>query len=156
MTTRIFTAEWLDAHRIDNPFVSKMVVHREFVENQEYGTVWMAVFSHEGKHWQVTYQTPLGEAEADAWFDEKEVRATEVCPRGTFVTSWVPVHRVTSGTCVASPGKKVCGQDAPFLMARRSGETGIETLELCARHLRSMFLSPEGTELIQEVRRRWH
>ena len=155
MTTRTFTAEWLDAHSIDNPFVGKMVVHREFVENQEYGTVWKAVFSHDGKHWQITYQTPLGEADADTWFDEREVKATEVCPRGTFVTSWVPVHRVTAGTCTAN-ANGVCGREAPFLVALRSGETGIKTVERCARHLRAMFMSAEGTEAIQEVRRRWH
>lgn len=155
MTTRTFRSDWLDAHHIAVTGMSSRVVHREFGEHQEWGSTWTAVFEEGGKYWQVVYQVPnTSEVEADTWFDDNNVVATEVVPRGTFVTSWVPARQATGGTCAGVWG--TCGQPAPFLVARRSGETGIETLERCERHLRLMFTSAEETEKIQEVKRRWH
>lgn len=153
--TRTFTAEWLDSHYISIPGISGKVCHREFVENQEYGAIWQVVFLEDDRYWRVTCQTPLGEGHADTWFDEENVEASEVVPRGTFATQWVPKKWDTAGSCTAE-ANGVCGQAAPFLVAVRSGETGIETLERCERHTRMMVLSSAQFEQIQEVRRRWH
>lgn len=162
MSTRTFTAEWLEAHHIDDPFSCKLVVHREFGENQDYGTTWTAVFLHDGKHWQVTYQTPLGEAHADTWFDEDEVTAVEVRPQGKFITEWVPVKPHHGGRCKAqvlfAPSDRLtgtCGMDAPFLLAVRNGDE-TETLERCIAHAHAALTSMETFPLIEEVRRRWH
>lgn len=155
MTTRTFPTGWLDARYIAVDLKNDLVVHREFGEHQEWGSTWTVVFTDGGKYWQVTYQVPnTSEVEAETWFGDEEVTATEVVPRGTFTTQWVPKKWDTAGACTGVWG--TCGQPAPFLVARRSGETGIETLERCERHLRLMFTSAEETERIQEVRRRWH
>ncbi len=155
MTTRTFSADWLDAHHIAVTGMNGRVAHREFGEHQEWGSTWTAVFEDGGKYWRVTYQMAnTSEVEVDTWFGDENVVAIEVVPRGTFVTSWVKPGRAGDGTCGGVWGS--CGQAAPFLVAIRSGETGVETLERCERHLRLMFTSAEDTERLQEVKRRWH
>lgn len=162
MSTRTFRAEWLDAQHIASPAFSKLVVHHEFGENQEYGTTWTAVFLYDGKHWQVTYQTPLGEAHADTWFDEEEVTAVEVRPQGKFITEWVPVRPHHSNRCKAqiasAPGDRVtstCDMDAPFLLVVRNGDA-TETWERCIPHAHMALTSMTVFPLVEEVRRRWH
>lgn len=160
MSERVFTVEWLEAHHIDNPFWGKLVVHREFGENQEYGTTWTAVFLYDGRHWQVTYQTPLGEAHVDTWFDQEEVTAVEVRPQGRFITEWVPVKPHHGGRCKAGlplapeDHAGTCDLEAPFLLAVRNGNK-TETWERCIAHAHMALTSAETFPLIEEVRRRW-
>jgi len=158
--TRSFPVEWLERHHIAVTGMSDKVVHRQFVEHQEYGSLWSAVIQDDNRYWKVSYLEPnTSEVHVDTWFDELDVKGEEVFPRGTFVTQWVPKKWDTSGTCAEAFGpnlSQVCGEPAPFLVALRSGITGIETTERCERHLRMMFLSPELVEALQEVRRRWH
>lgn len=153
---RTFPVEWLERHHIAVAGMSELVVHRQFGEHQEYGSTWTVVFMDDGRYWEATYQDAnTSEVHVDTWFDEELVTATEVVPRGTFVTQWVPKKWDTAGVCTAE-ADGVCGQAAPFLVAIRSGETGIQTLERCERHTRMLVLSADDFERIQEVRRRWH
>lgn len=155
MTTRTFSADWLDSEYISVNVPNKLVVHREFVESQEYGSVWTAVFLCDGKYWEVTYQEPFGEAHADTWFDEEDVTATQVSPAPKFVTEWVPVTRNRAGLCKESAGRLgLCGVEAPFLIAvRRDGV--LNALERCVEHGRALITSPDEFDKIEEVRRRW-
>lgn len=162
MTTKTFTAHWLDSKYLTIAGMSKLVVHREFVENQEYGALWRVVFLHDEKYWQVSYQTPIGQAHVDTWFDEEEVTATQVQPQAKFVTEWVPVGQARAVRCTASlvaapPDGTVlgtCDMDAPFLVALLEGSK-IESVERCPAHAHMLITSPVTFRLVQEVKRRW-
>ena len=162
MTTRAFTAEWLEANYIDSRFFGKLVVHREFVENQEYGSIWMAVFLYDGKHWQVTYQTPLGGARVDTWFGDEEVQATEVRPITKSFTEWIPVEKDSRNRCTVSLAATPpdgspsgsCDMDAPFLITIRS-DSGLDCIESCIAHAHMMLTSVETFGVVEEVNRRW-
>ena len=162
MSTRTFPVEWLERNHIAVDGMSRLVVHREFAENQEYGALWNAVFEDGGRYWRVTYQTPLGEGHADTWFDDLEIIATEVRPQAKFVTEWVPVTQKPGGRCgeliTTAPGGIVvgrCDTEAPFLLAVRKGSE-IRTLERCVAHTNVILHSRERFPLVEEVRRRWH
>lgn len=159
MSTRTFPVEWLERNHIAVNGMSRLVVHREFEENQEYGALWSVVFTDEDRYWRVTYQTPLGEAHADTWFDDLEIIATEVRPQAKFVTEWVPVRPHDGGKCAervtGSTGKaSTCDLDAPFIIAMASGNE-VASHERCAAHTRMILNSPQAFHLVQEVRRRW-
>ncbi len=160
MSTRTFPVEWLERNHIAVDGMSRLVVHREFAENQEYGALWNVVFEDGGRYWRVTYQTPLGEGHADTWFDDLEIIATEVRPQAKFVTEWVPVRPHNGGRCTekvaGSTGKaSTCDLDAPFIIAMTSGNE-VESHERCVAHTHMILGSPRTFHLIQEVRRRWH
>lgn len=162
MSTRSFPVEWLERHHIAVTGMSKLVVHREFGEQQEYGSTWTVVFTDDGKYWQVTYQKPTGQAYVDTWFGDLNITATEVRPQPKFVTEWVPVRPNHSGRCkepiASAPGDTVistCDMDAPFLLALAKGNS-TASLERCVPHALMILTSPETFPLIEEVRRRWH
>lgn len=161
MTTRTFPSGWLDARHIAVNLDNKLVVHREFGEHQEWGSTWTVVFMDEGRYWEVTYQEPnTSEVQADTWFDEENVVATEVRPQPKFVTDWVPVRPHSGGRCkepIVSGGTVfgACDLAAPFLLAVTQGNK-VETWERCVAHAHMLITSPETFHLIEEVRRRWH
>lgn len=156
MTTRTFPAAWLDAHHIAVNGMSKLVVHREFGEHQEWGSTWTAVFLDDERYWQVTYQEPnTSEVHVDTWFDDEDVVATQVSPAPKFVTEWVPVKKNRSGLCKARTGLLgFCDTEAPFLIAIRCGGV-LDALERCVEHGKALITSPETFDQIEEVRRRW-
>lgn len=160
--TRTFPVEWLERHHIAVEGMSKLVVHREFVEHQEYGSLWSVVFTDEGRHWKTSYLEPnTSEVHVETWGGDLDVQAVEVRPRPKFVTEWVPVRPNVGGQCKAALTGAFgdaelgpCGLAAPFLIAVAKGSK-TETLERCVAHAHQMMSSPETFPLIEEVRRRW-
>lgn len=162
-TIRKFPVEWLERNHIAVNGMSKLVVQREFVEHQEYGSLWSVVFQDDGSYWKTSYLEPnTSEVHVDTWGDELEIEAVEVRPQPKFVTEWVPVSSSHGGRCNAALTSALddtpiapCGLAAPFLIAVCKGSKVI-TLERCVAHAHQMMASPETFHLIEEVRRRWH
>lgn len=160
---RTFPVEWLERHHIAVEGMSKLVVHREFVEHQEYGSLWFVVFQDEGRYWKASYLEPnTSEVHVDTWGDHLEIPAVEVRPVPKFVTEWVATTSNRGGTCKAALAEAFsdtvlgpCGLAAPFVLAVTKGNK-IESLERCVAHAHQMMSSPETFPLIEEVRRRWH
>jgi hypothetical protein len=98
-----FKASWLDENKIASGSNSKIVVHREFVDETRWGNIYEVIFRHDGMFWKVHYQEPATELQEgmDTWFEEDEVEATQVEPALTTALHWyaageeVPDHPST-------------------------------------------------------------
>ena len=160
-TVRSFPVEWLERHHIAVEGMSKLVVHREFVEHQEYGSLWAVVFKDEGRYWKTSYLEPnISEVHVETWGDDLDIEAVEVRPQPKFVTEWVPVRPNNSGQCtepLMASGKVIgsCDLAAPFLVAISQGNK-IVSLERCVAHAHQIMSQPETFPIVEEVRRRWH
>ena len=160
---RFFSVEWLERNHIATTGMSKLVVHREFVEHQEYGSLWSVVFMDEGRYWKTSYLEPnTSEVHVETWGGDPDVEAVEVRPYPKFVTEWIPFKPHSGGRCtepVTSPqdGAPIgtCNLAAPFVLGVTMGNK-IETLERCVGHTHLLVSSPETFPLVEEVRRRWH
>jgi len=88
MTDRHFTREQLE--ELDVPYTT---LHDEQVDTLRWSEIRSCVFrTEDGDAYEVTYQRPATEQqECDTWFDEDEIKATEVEQRPVVTQQWLPV-----------------------------------------------------------------
>lgn len=97
--TRTFTPDQLAAMGIPNDWEAEdgkvaEILHDEQIDTRRWVSVHELVFRapDDGKTYRVHYQLPLTEhQEADRWFGDDTIKATEVEEREVTVTRWVPV-----------------------------------------------------------------
>lgn len=158
MSTRTFSRDWLERHRINQELSNPLVVHREMAERREYGTVYQVVIKADGKFWRLRYlETDLGEIEQDAWFHEEDVPAQEVQGVLSLTHVWLTVRSEP----VPVPGCKPilpdgstdrCGGDAAWSVVYRANGSNRKT-DLCEHHLHDGLRLRTDLVDIREVRR---
>lgn len=157
MNERTFSRDWLEQHYISLDAENSRVVHREVIENREWGALCAAVIRDDDKFWRLKYrEVCLGEV-GDPWFDADQVSAVEVRPVVSLSTKWIPYATsiVPQPTCrhlTAQGEVDDCKSLAAWAVACLVGTTPLET-HLCDDHLRDALRIRKELVDIREMKR---
>ncbi|WDZ91170.1 hypothetical protein [Nocardiopsis sp. HUAS JQ3] len=94
--TREFTRAELESLGVPFDLTADVEVSREIIDQRRWSTVWELLFRHEGRVWQIHYETGSTEYQDVPPFAGDTVTATALEERPVLTLQWVPVDQVAA------------------------------------------------------------